>query len=126
MTDTTEKTMDDHARDLAHWLEEDVIRLNRLNNLGERADDAAEEFFMELEQRPLAVEAKVTVEVLLYTGGPAGGVTFECERDDYGHLDWLSARVWHQDWFTPKHWWPLDDDTAQSLWDLWGGAYADQ
>lgn len=63
-----------------------------------------------------------TVNVTMYGGGPAGGIEFECGRTRHG-LEMYSGRVWHQDWFQPKGWASLDDDTASRLWDTWGLEY---
>ena len=61
----------------------------------------------------------IVIRVHCYGGGPAGGVEFDCQRGRYG-LDWVSARTWHQDWFQPKGYAPLDNDTADFLFQHWG------
>ncbi len=66
---------------------------------------------------PDAYDVGTVLRVLCYGGGPAGGVEFDVTREGD---DFTAARVWHQDWFEPKGYAPLDDDVAQVLWDYWG------
>lgn len=118
-------TMEEGARRLRDDLERELARLDRLRDLAERApgrfglEEAYEEADMELMDRPYGISVTMQVEVMLYGGGPAGGVIFDCEQNKRG-LEMLSARAWHQDWFQPKGYWPLDDDTAERYFELWG------
>lgn len=118
-------TMEEGARKLRDSLEEDLARLARIEELRDRApgrfglDEAWEEAEMELYEKPYGISVTMQVEVMLYGGGPAGGVIFDCEQNKRG-LEMLSARAWHQDWFQPKGYWPLDDDTAERFFELWG------
>lgn len=57
------------------------------------------------------------IRVHCYGGGPAGGVEFKLNVEDN---DWATAHTWHQEWFEPRVYAELDDDTAQFLWDWWG------
>lgn len=119
MTDTRERTQQEQARELARDLERHIEVMDRLQGLNGRADDAYDEMHDEIAERPLCADLRITIDVTLGTGGPASGVEFDCERETYG-LDWTSARVWHQDWFTSRGYAELDTDTAQRLWDIWG------
>lgn len=58
----------------------------------------------------------VTVSILCYGGGPAGGVEFDLNQ---AGDDWVRARTWNQEWFEPRKYSDLDEDTAQFLWDWW-------
>ena len=122
-TMTTTEELRTAARRSADDLAETVERIRRLADLGDRGESAGDQLRDELRERPLEITCPVRVEVLLYTGGPAGGVTFGCERRA-GWLDMTSARVWHQDWYTPREYVNLDDDTARTLWDAWGCEFA--
>lgn len=51
------------------------------------------------------------IEVLLGTGGPAYGITFN---------DYASASCWYQGWGTPKVYYSLDSDAASYLAERWG------
>lgn len=85
-------------------------------------DDLQEEAQERIQERNYGAGVKIVVDVTLYGGGPAGGIEFECEKGRYG-LVMLSAQVWHQDWFQPKGYAVLDDDTAEPLFQLWGLEY---
>ena len=122
---TTTEELRTAARCSADDLAATVERIRRLTVLGDRGESAGDQLRDELCERPLEITCPVRVEVLLYTGGPAGGVTFECERGRFG-LEMTSARVWHQDWYTGREYVDLDDDTAQALWDAWGCEAAEE
>lgn len=134
MTDLREeKTLRQHALELVASLEGDDERRQRLEKLRERAwligsgltamierayDEAAEE------REPLCIETPtITVTATIYTGGPAGGIDFECDMGRYG-LEYVSARAWHQDWFTAKEYVDLDDTLGERLFTAWGIEYA--
>lgn len=101
---------------------------------GNEVEDACEEFEPDWDTlRDQAEEridgwnygegVSIVVDVQMYGGGPAGGIEFECEREEYG-LSMLRARVWHQDWFKERGYWPLSDDVAEALFQRWGLEYA--
>lgn len=124
-------TMEQQAAKSLDWIEKKLRRLERLRELESTAHDqgsgleamlghAVEEAETEVREMPYGVGTTITVEITLYGGGPAGGIEFECNRSPYGGLEWQTARLWHNDWFQPKGWVTLDNDTAQTLWDLWG------
>jgi hypothetical protein len=117
---TQDKTMEQLARELARSLEADVEEHQRLQDADD--SDAADEKYEELADRALSIDTRIRIDVLLYTGGPAGGIEFDCERNG-SYLEWTSARVWHQDWFQEKGYWSLDRDTADWLWNMWGLEY---
>ncbi len=106
-------------RDEETALAETINRLNRLDGLGRRAEAAAETMRDELRDRPLSIEKVRKIDVLLYTGGPAGGITFVYDDDRWGR-SYVSAELWHQEWFTPKAYQSLDDDVGEALWNEWG------
>ena len=116
---TETMNMQQGAQRLADNLEATVRQIERLNALGNRGEDAGKQAYEELIERPAGISMSIVVDVELYGGGPAGGIRFECERGDYGVLDMLSCRAWHQDWFQPKGWSTVDDDTANFLFDAW-------
>lgn len=95
--------------------EGDTFSIRSLHALREEAEEA-------IQQWNYGAGISMTVDVTLYGGGPAGGVEFDVEKGRYG-LEMLGARVWHQDWFEPKGYAPLDDDTASRLFNLWGLEY---
>lgn len=118
MNDTDEvirREAERFARDLAA----EASRYSRLVNLERRGERAADNLRDGLTERPLSIELKSTIEVLIGTGGPACGVRFQVSRQKWG-WEMESGSVWWQDWFTPKVYEPLDDETAQTLFDLWG------
>lgn len=114
-------TMQQHAERERNELAASFKRAARLDALG-RADDAAEALRDEMRERVLSVEMRVTLDVVLYTGGPAGGVEFDV-RQDGDTWELIRARVWHQDWHTSRGYAELDDDTASALFDAWGLEY---
>lgn len=65
---------------------------------------------------PEAYGADIVIRIHTYGGGPAGGVEFDVDSD---RRSFMTARTWHQDWFQPKGYAPLDNDTAEFLWDYW-------
>lgn len=89
-----------------------------LHDLSDLVDEAREH----IDAWSCGAGISMTVDVILYGGGPAGGIEFDVEKGRFG-LEMLSARVWHQDWFEPKGYAPLDDDTASRLFDAWGLEY---
>lgn len=107
------------AERFAARLENEVSRLNRLAGLDGRADEAWQAMYDELAERPLSVDLVRRVDVLIGTGGPACGVTFDMHPCAYGWA-MTAGRVWWQDWGTPKMYADLDEDAAQTLFDLWG------
>lgn len=115
---TEEMTMEERARKLRDRLESTIERVSRLRSLGDRGEEAGDTL-AEQELDYLSADIEITIDVTLYTGGPAGGVEFKCYRDG-SYLELDTARVWHQDWFKAKGYAPLDNDTAQCLWYTWG------
>ncbi len=127
MSDKKHDECYEQAKNLLAELESDVARIERLEGLDGRADDAAQELRDRIREHPLEVSAKVTIEVLLGTGGPACGVTFDAEAGPHGVYVPLRGRVWWQDWFTPRVYANecLTDDIAEQLFEMWGCAYAE-
>ena len=131
MTMTDDRpTMEQEARKHLGYITEELAKIERLRELHDTAEQngsgleemlekALEEAEDEMRERPYGVSTSITVEVELYGGGPAGGIHFECTKNG-GYLEWHAARMWHQDWFQPKGWVTLDDDTADTLWNYWG------
>lgn len=121
---SNEQTEQDKARSLAESLKAEMDTLMNLRNLSSNRhgamDDAVESLEEEWRERPLCADVRFVVDVTLYTGGPAQGVEFLCERNHHGKLYYHNAAVWYQDWFTSRAYSTLDDDTAECLWQLWG------
>ena len=126
----TEKTMEHCARDFKRTLEERLERIERVREMTERADgrfglqEELERLQDEWADPPYGVSSKIIMNVELYGGGPAGGVEFTCEKGRHG-LEWVAARLWHQDWYQSKGYVELDVDLAQQMWDAWGLEYFD-
>lgn len=66
------------------------------------------------ESNILSIDSKITITVLTGTGGPANGIDFECDIED-GRCVLIRARTWWQDWFVEKAYAPLEDRTAQNM-----------
>lgn len=141
------KTLYEHACEIRDMIEEDTLGDERSRELLERVEerngycDSGNEWSKledalreragktddELLEEPLSIEwtgtcssnpaygdaewTVETVEVLLGTGGPAYGITFT-DTDD--------ARVWYQDWFTPKEYVTLSSEAASRLAAVYG------
>ncbi len=130
MTDTREMTMEQGAQRSLDSLLEDLARLERITELRDTAerqgsglrsmlDEQAEQAREEMEQRTYGIETRVTLDVHLYGGGPAGGIEFEVDRGRWG-WEVTRARFWHQDWFQPRGYVNIDNDVADRLFELWG------
>ena len=111
--ETKEPTMEEEAaRGLASLIED----LTELDAESADPDEVQEQVW----DWPLCVEALTTIRVTLGTGGPARGIDFTVERDNWGGYEYQSATFWHQDWFQPKGHVQMDDDTGSRLFYMWG------
>lgn len=123
--DRETKSMEQCAREFRDELEGELDRIERVRELAVRADhrfgldEELERLEEEFRERPYGVGTEIIVNVELYGGGPAGGVEFTCQRARYG-LEFVSARVWHNDWFQSRGWANLSDDVAERMWGAWG------
>ncbi len=114
MSDTRkEATMEQEATDWATRLHERCKpfvdgEVDPFDNDDERASDLPECYGFDLK-----------ILIHCYGGGPAGGVEFDVQRGDYGQLEFRAARTWHQDWYQPKGYAALDDETGEFLFNLW-------
>jgi hypothetical protein len=68
----------------------------------------------------LSVEKRVVFNVLLYTGGPAGGFELTCYEEG-GRHELLYASFWHQDWFEEKQHVELPNDIANEIFEMYVG-----
>jgi hypothetical protein len=115
MTMTENDRCYEEAKRVAADLENTVDRICRLRELNERGDNAADQLEEELQERPLCADTEITVRVTLGTGGPASGVDFTEN----------GARVWFQDWGTPRVYADLDRHTQDYLKETWYIGYDD-
>jgi hypothetical protein len=107
------------AQRLGDDLEHRLMQIAKLRDLGARGENAAERLDDSLRESVLSADVEITIDVTLYTGGPAGGVEFKAERTKHG-FEMISARTWHQEWFETRSYAVLDPARAEDLFQLWG------